>query len=192
MKIGMIGSHGVAKTDICYSLTAFLHKKGNSELMVEVVRPLVQLGLTINENTTFNAQEAIQYHQRTQELIIEESVRRGEIEYGILDRTVVDNYVYAENKFYDLSKKILYPMMIDWLERHPYDKLFKFPTWKDEITADGTRSINKEFQITIDKKLDILLKELNIPYEVIPKEFFLQNDEEQAVSFIRYFKKHIK
>lgn len=184
-----MGSHGVVKTGTAHRLTSILHKYKNSELIIEVIRPLVQLGLPINENTTFDAQEAIQYYQRFQELVIEEKIRRGDLHYAILDRTVIDNYVYAENKFPDQSRRILYPMMINWLERHPYHALFKFPIWKDKIEPDGTRSINKQFQITIDDRLNSLLKELNIKYEEIPVEFFLQDEETQAINFIRYFKK---
>jgi GTPase SAR1 family protein len=191
-KIGLIGSQGVGKTDTLYRLTSLLHKYNNTDAIIEVVKPVTQFGLPINEETTFDAQEAIQFYQKFQELVVEERIRRKEIKYGIFDRTVIDNYVYAENKSPEKSKKILYPQVVDWLERHPYYKLFKFPIWKDEITPDGTRSVNKQFQITIDNKLSILLKELEIPYEEIPKEYFLQDDEEQAISFIRYFKKYIK
>jgi hypothetical protein len=189
MKIGLIGSHGVGKTDITHYLTSIIHRYKSTELIIEVVRPLAKLGFPINENTTFEAQEAILNYQKFQELYAQEQIRQGKIEYAIFDRTVLDNYPYAENKFPEESRRILYPQVIDWINRYPYYKLFKLPVWKEEIEEDGTRSTEKEFQLEIDSRLTLLLKRLDIPYEDIPKEFFLQDDEMQAITFIRYFKK---
>ena len=192
MKIGVIGTHGVGKTDVCKFLAYYLHKKENAESIVEVVRPLAQMGFPMNEETTFDAQEAIQNYQKVQESLIEHKIKEGELKYGVFDRTVIDNYVYAENKFYDQSRKILFPQMIDWINRHPYDLIFRVPLWNSQIISDGFRSIDKDFQMKINRKLNLLLEELKIPYQKIPKEFFLQSDEDQVVSFVRYFTNNIK
>ncbi len=193
MKIGVIGTHGVGKTDVCNFLGYYLHKKGNAEIIIEAVRTLVKKeNLIVNENTTFESQKRILEYQIERELEVQEEIRKGNLKYGIYDRTVIDNYIYAENKFPEKSKEILYPIMDDWIKTNPYDLIYRVPLWNEGIVSDGFRSENKEFQISINIKLNFLLDKLNVSYERIPKEFFLQNDEQQAISFIRYFSNILK
>lgn len=189
MKIGIIGTHGVGKTTICKFLSFYFGQlSANSDVVIEVVRPLALEGLPMNEGTTMEAQEAVQYYQRVQEIIAESRIAKGEINHAIFDRTVIDNYVYAEHAFPKLAKERLYSQMISWIKQHPYDKIFLVPLWnKEKITADKFRSEGKKFQEDIDKSLMVFLEKLDIVYEKIPAEIFLENKELQILSLKKFF-----
>jgi thymidylate kinase len=194
MKIGIIGTHGVGKTNTVLFLASYLTRFGPTEIVNEVARPLLERGMPINKETTFEAQYSIQLSQRIEELVAEEKLRKEKAKYIVCDRTVIDNYVYAENKYPLQSVEELHEPMMRWLETHPYNKIFRIPLWNadQKIVADKVRSEDKEFQLEIDRKLTNTLDTLKVyklgnRVENIPPEFYKMPYVEQVASFARYF-----
>jgi len=71
MKIGMVGSHGVGKTTLCFEVAAAL-KRRNADL--EMVREVARrCPLPINQETTVAAQEWILHTQIASEIEAEDS-----------------------------------------------------------------------------------------------------------------------
>jgi len=193
-KIGIFGAHSIGKSTLCKYLS---FRSGqisqNSDEMIEVVRILENMGFVYNKDTTFDSQEAVQYEQRVQELRIERRLKAGIIKLGILDRTVIDNYVYAENKFPEQSEQRLYRPMMEWLEHHPYDALFRVPLWnKDQpIVDDSFREKDKPFQIAIEERLERTLIKIGISYHTVPAKIFMLNEDAQAIALRLYFDEHL-
>jgi GTPase SAR1 family protein len=78
----------------------------------------------------------------------------------ICDRSVLDNYVYLYHKFGHIAE--LHGLSKYWVRT--YDLLFKVPFTRKYLRPDGVRSVDFEFQETIDEKLVQLLREDEVPY----------------------------
>jgi len=95
MKIGMVGSHGVGKTTLCFEVAAAL-KRRNADL--EMVREVARrCPLPINQETTVAAQEWILHTQIASEIEAEAGH-----EIVICDRSILDNYCYLVHKQIEL------------------------------------------------------------------------------------------
>jgi len=186
MKIGITGTHGIGKTDICNLLSYILQKRGHTHIIVEVVRHLIDQGIKINESTTIDSQTAVQYAQRLEEIIAEHRLGEGKYSFIICDRTVIDNYIYMERKF-GLQKKFV-DSILDWLKTNSYDFLFKVPIWSEEIKKDNVRDQDRDFQRDIDQRLDEFLERYKIKHFILPKEYFKKQEKEQFNLFYDYFK----
>lgn len=153
MKIALIGTHGTGKTTIAHELVAELKKNNfNAEFLGEVAR---QCPLQINEETTKKAQEWIIYSQYIKE--IENETKNGIL---VCDRSVLDGYVYYYNKF--SREGILERFVREKIK--DYDFLFRVPLNQNYLIEDGKRSIDKGFQIGIDKIFTELLDRFSIDY----------------------------
>src|SRR6478672_6678337 len=87
LKLAFVGTHGVGKTTLCYDLAAQLKRL---DLGVEIVKEVARrCPLSINENTTLDAQAWILHTQ-----IAEELEAAALYEAVICDRSVLDNYAY--------------------------------------------------------------------------------------------------
>jgi len=154
-KIAFIGTHGVRKTTHAHELFVLFKRRGiNVGTLDEVAR---MCPLPINENRTRESQEWIFYSQITKEI---EKGNDG-IDYLICDRGILDNYAYYVHPFGRDN------LMDEVLRRYvqTYEKIIRVPILGGEITADGVRSTDKEFQETIDSIVLSLLREFEVPYE---------------------------
>lgn len=145
MKLALSGTHGVGKTTLAYELCSLLKKSHhNVELVTEVAR---QSPFPVNAATSIEGQLWILHAQISAEL---EAARRAPL--VIADRSVLDNYCYLVNKFGRQPQ--LEPWLAWWM--NTYDILVGVPPFSAEITADGFRSEDLEFQ----KRIHELLVEL--------------------------------
>lgn len=86
-KIAIIGSHYIGKTSLCKKLSDYLRKQGhNVSFLREVVR---DCPFPVNEIATIQAQDWIFEQQKKRE---EELIKKHDV--LLLDRGVIDNYVY--------------------------------------------------------------------------------------------------
>jgi GTPase SAR1 family protein len=148
MKIAFIGSHGVGKTTLCYELAARLKRQDRTvELVMEVAR---RCPLPINRETTLPAQAWILHTQVADELA---ATAAGE--FVVCDRAVLDNYAYLVHQ---AGRQAGYDALVaEWMGS--YDALFKVPV-VEPPTFDGRRDVSTEFQGTIDRLIDELLRDL--------------------------------
>lgn len=192
-KIAVIGSHGVGKSTMCDFLrdNYFAPRNIRSEVMKEVASEMPKYGLFVNENTSFEAQAKIQELQRLYELRLEEKLAKNLIDYAILDRSVVDNYAYAERRFPEKSREILFEPVKEWLSSHPYFRTIYIPVWNpdEELTADGFRSTSKEFQLDMEARIRRLIAELGMKIRAVPERLFLLPEEKRNAAFSKFFDK---
>ncbi len=153
MKVAFIGTHGVGKTTLAFGMASHLKRLGaNVGFLEEVAR---RCPFPINEDTSLEAQT----------WILVETIRR-EIELCkiypeiVCDRSVLDNYCYMELKFGRQPE--LFGLVKHWSAT--YDLLIKVPINEEYLQVDGMRSIDLEFQRSIDTLLDELLSEAGIPH----------------------------
>ena len=168
MKIAFIGSHGVGKTGLAWTLAGYLKKEGHSvELLPEAVRIIADRGEKINESST----------EKAQNLILKKQMQFEEyysVKYEIIvcDRAVIDNFIYLlrilknkKMKKDELDKKIRYyeKLIKNHLEKSPYDYIFYVPVSKNTFNkTDAYRSKSVEFRNEIDSMLSDYLNSSKI------------------------------
>ena len=153
MKIAFIGTHGIGKTTLAYELCNELKKQHlDVGFIDEIAR---RCPFPINEATSLEAQTWILATTIARELELNKIYPNI-----ICDRSVLDNYVYLYNKFGHIDE--LHALAKYWVRT--YDLLFRVPFTRKYLHPDGVRSTDLEFQETIDRKLEELLKADSIPY----------------------------
>lgn len=195
-KYAFIGTHGVGKTTLVSYVDFYFRQLSQiPQIIPEAARFAKGRGLLINEETTLKAQNILLSIQMDNEFIAKNNFLNGEINQIICDRSVIDNYVYALYKFGKKAKDSMYDYVLLWLEENPYKKIFKIPLWNinENLTNDNFRSLDKKFQIGIDKLLDNILIESNVEYVILPKELFSLdyklNPDLQTANLRKYFDK---
>lgn len=151
LKIAFIGSHGVGKTTLCYSLAARLKA---TDLSVEVVHEVARrCPLPINQETSVAAQSWILHTQ-----IAEEILAQARYPVVICDRSVLDNYVYlllAAGRQTGLEE-----LVAAWTRS--YDLLVEVPIL-GEPRPDGMRSVDPSFQRAVEERLEREIAERGVP-----------------------------
>jgi len=174
MKIAFIGTHGIGKTTLAYELCNEL-KKAHLDVgfIDEIAR---RCPFPINEATSLEAQTWILATTIARELEL------GKIYPNIIcDRSVFDNYVYLYHKFGHIDE--LHSLATYWVRT--YDLLFKVPFTRKYLRPDGVRSVDLEFQESIDAGLVELLEADRVPYH----EHRVMSDTVDAI--LEYHRKHV-
>jgi thymidylate kinase len=156
-KIAFIGTHGVGKTTLVFDLGAVLKKRG---LHVDLVKEVARLSpLPINRKTSLEAQLWILTTQ-----IAEEIRSAAHHEVVVCDRSVLDNYAYLV--FAAGRQKWVEPLVNRWMKS--YDLLFKVP-FAAGAQADGVRDTDEFFMRQIDRLVDELIEERQLPCTRLPE-----------------------
>ena len=109
--------------------------------------------LPINRDTTAEAQAWILHTQ-----IAEELASGARYQVVVCDRSVLDNYAYLVHAG---GRSGAYDSLVrDWTAT--YDGLFKVPVIETP-SFDGTRDLSTDFQRDIDRGIDALLGEFEVP-----------------------------
>lgn len=151
MKLAFIGSHGVGKTTLCFDLASRLKRL---DMGVDIVKEVARAcPLPINRDTTLEAQSWILHTQIAQEI-----AASAQYQVVLCDRSVLDNYAYLLHR---AGRRPEYDVLVrEWIGT--YDGLFKVPVLS-EPSFDGTRDLSGAFQSEIDRVIDDLLEELEVP-----------------------------
>jgi hypothetical protein len=167
-KIALVGSHSVGKTALISSIESKLKQRGIEAKRIDEVSTMAkEIGLPINKETTLEAQLWILHTHFARELLYSQhSPNRPNYDVVICDRGP-DNYCYLENNVGPNQPAL--SMTLDHLEMFPYDRVYLLPVTDSEITiGTGTRSLEKEFQLEMDKEIRTFLKEHNIEHIELP------------------------
>lgn len=136
--IAVTGTHGAGKTTLTYLIAAHYKSKGkNIKLIQEVAR---NCPFPINEKMTADSALWIYFEHSKKEL---EALKDHEI--VISDRTFFDSFIYAKHFNINLDPCITQSMC----RKFHYDQIL-FIRPSDIIIDDGVRSIDKDFQQSID------------------------------------------
>ena len=151
MKVAFIGSHGVGKTTLCFDLASRLKRL---DLSVDIVKEVARMcPLPINQDTTVDAQAWILHTQ-----IAEEIAAASRYPVVVCDRSVLDNYAYLTVR---AGRKTEYDALVrEWVTT--YDGLFKVPILSAP-TFDGTRDVSAAFQAEVDRTIDGLVQDMEVP-----------------------------
>jgi hypothetical protein len=151
LKVAFVGTHGVGKTTLCFDLAAQLKRL---DLGVDIVKEVARrCPLPINEDTTLDAQAWILHTQ-----ISEEIEACGAYEAVVCDRSVLDNYAYLVARAGRQAE--LEPLVGHWVRG--YHALFKVPVTGAPL-FDGKRAVSLTFQQDIDRIIDDLVQEFDVP-----------------------------
>lgn len=136
MKIAVIGSHGTGKTTICRGLA----KKLRLNYIPDIVAEAFRLKFPINESTPPETQFWILSKQL--------ELERNTPEHWIMEKSLWDNIIYGG---FSIKKKSIMKVIKNIVEKNAsYDLVFFCPI-EFPIPDDGLRSLNKDFQRTIDR-----------------------------------------
>lgn len=151
LKLAFVGTHGVGKTTLCFELAAQLKRL---DFSVDVVKEVARrCPLPINEATTYDAQAWILHTQ-----VAEEIAAAALYDVVVCDRSVLDNYAYLVAKLGRRSE--LDALVRSWMRS--YGALFKVPVIQPP-TFDGKRAVSRSFQLEIDRLIDELVVDFEVP-----------------------------
>ena len=189
MKIAVTGAYDSRKKGVYSSLFLYLnvYKGIPKEHMrsIDVIKTLQEQGLEFGDKTTFLKQEGIFNFQETREVLAEIDMSDKKFEHLLLNKTIFDVYVYTEFKFPDEAKRFLYGELRKWIPRHPYNFLVKVPVFENGLQ-------NNDNQQKMDQRLEEILKEMEVSFLKLEKNFFQQNTKEHSRIFEEYFGKQLK
>jgi nicotinamide riboside kinase len=152
MKIAIIGAHGTGKSTLSKEIAESL----GFNLISDVVPDAFRLKFLINENTP----------PETQFWILSKmlELERNTPENWVMEKSLWDNIIYGSFSIKDT--KIIKVIKDIVIKNVYYDLVFYCPI-EFPIEDDGLRSLNVDFQKTVDQELRKLLKKLKIKfYEV--------------------------
>lgn len=148
-KIALIGSHAAGKTTLSYLLAAHFKIQNLSvKIIQEVAR---NCPFPLNEQMSKEACLWI-YHEHTRK----EIEAHNKYDILICDRSNADSFIYAlvQNCF-DIDDPIMqYSKKCAEYWMHTYDKIFYVKPTQKKIPDDGFRSIDKQFQLKVEKAFD--------------------------------------
>ncbi len=172
MKIAVMGSHGTGKSTLCKGLAK--HFKLN--LIPDVIPEAHRLRFPINEKTLPETQLWILSKQL--------ELERNTPSPWIMEKSLWDNIVYGS---YSIKLPKIISIIRNIVKKNARYNLVLYCPIEFPITYDGLRSLNVDFQKTIDIKLRKLLEEEEINFTEINgnKKTRLQ----QAVGLINKFLK---
>ena len=155
-KISLIGTHGVGKTVLTFSIASRLRSMGlDCDVAYENSR---KSPFPINEATTLEGQLWILAAQWKEEL--EAGLRTKLI---ICDRSVLDNYAYLVRACG--RQEWLHGWIARWMES--YDVLFHVPMQRGRIAGDRARATSKSFQKRIQEIIDELVREFGAEKKIV-------------------------
>lgn len=160
-KFAIIGTHGTGKTTLAYEVTAELKKIGlHAEMLSEVAR---RCPFPIHQAVNVKAQMWILTNQIAKELDMERLC-----DYLILDRNVIDYYVYLMYGNFPKEADMLKPLILYHLKS--YDMIFTTKFSQKYLIPDGIRDTDPAFQKRIEEILRKFLKEHDIKHVELPEE----------------------
>ncbi len=155
-KIAFIGTHGVGKTILTFSVASALRKVSiDADVSYENSR---HSPFPINEGTTLAAQTWIFASQVKSEL--EASIRSSIV---ICDRAVLDNYAYMVRACG--TQDHLHGFIRKWNET--YDLFFFVPIIDETVAADKQRATSTEFQRQIQGIVEELIGKFGVKSKTI-------------------------
>lgn len=155
-KISLIGTHGVGKTVLTFTIAGRLRASGiDCDVAYENSR---KSPFPINEATTLEGQLWILAAQWKEEL---EAGLRTEL--LICDRAVLDNYAYLVRACG--KQEWLHAWIGKWLST--YEALFLVPVAGGRITKDTQRSTARGFQREIQEIIEGLVGEFGVGEKVV-------------------------
>lgn len=152
MKIAVIGAHGTGKS----TLSKGIAKSLGYNIIPDVVPDAFKLKFPINEDTP----PETQFWILTKMLELE----RNTVEPWVMEKSLWDNIVYGNFSIKD--KNIVSVIRNIVTNNTKYDLVFYCPI-EFPIQDDGLRSLNVDFQKTVDKDLRKLMKELGIEFHEV-------------------------
>lgn len=160
-KIACIGSHGIGKSTLAFSLAKKCKFEGENVCVIEEVVRHSPFG--INSEMTFETCLWTCCQQICWEM---EAQKRG-FSLIISDRSIYDPLIYsAYNKLTSPFESPLSQMAYQWLKS--YDEIFFVrPRPDHQALADGVRSTDKNFIFAIDKLFEEMIALYQLDVKVI-------------------------
>ncbi len=176
MKIGIVGTHGIGKTTLAYSLASQVKRKGqNATVVNEVVR---RCPFPLNDGFTVNGAVWTVCAQVREEL---EAVSEGS-NIIICDRSALDPIFYLQALNFDRALYAdLEAFAINWLSS--YDRLiWLLPAENMPLFTDGVRSVSPDFQQAVHQMFSLFFEEhKKISYVSLCSEDVFGNNVEKIV-----------
>jgi len=166
VKIAIIGAHGTGKTTLSYQIAAYYKSIGkNVKIVQEVAR---SCPFPINEKMTIQSAKWIYLEHSRKEL------EAAKFPVVVCDRSVYDSFVYAE--YFELSDPLMQKYKKTALQQmDEYDRII-FIRPDIFIADDKMRSVDKEFQESIDRIFEVAM--VNKETIIIPSsKIFTEKNE---------------
>lgn len=158
-KICIMGTHGCGKSTLSYMMASNHKKEGsNVKIVQEVARTCPY---SLNEGMTHWGCLWIYHEHMKKEL---DAMKDHEV--VICDRSVMDSFIYAKVKgcFHDWME-VFEAGAYEWMKT--YNRIIYVTPGSKEPIQDGTRSVDKKFQIDVKNEFDKWLSTYDHKYDTI-------------------------
>ena len=164
VKIAIVGTHGTRKSTLVHLLVGKLKEEGlDAGYLSEVAS---SCPLPINQETTIKAQLWIMLTQIKREIELQSRPH----EYLVLDRCVLDNYVYMKRAYELMEPSRRTPaddemmsmgerLMEGWLPTYTHVFKVDIPN-ADSLSPDGVRDTSSDFQKDVECRMQALCEKL--------------------------------
>lgn len=181
-RIAIFGTHGAAKTTLVYKLAAFY--KMNDKNVTVIHETARQSPFPINTDVVYQTTLFVVASQLQKELKAE---AEG-FEIAISDRTPSDAFIYINHlKRGNSLTKSLEVFCLEWVKQ--YDVLvYLEPSHGFNLTDDGVRATDQNYQIAIRDDFRVLVKKINQKLgnqvKIVKAESSQVFDENQCIELI--------
>ncbi|MBT4805682.1 hypothetical protein HON71_05925 [Candidatus Woesearchaeota archaeon] len=158
-KIAFDGAHHIGKSSIAKIVAGILGIVGvNAIYLEEMSTEASERGLPINRETNLAAQRYILHRQFAEELRFTDYRKTGPNYQVIACDRGPANYCYLEHNVGPDQETL--NMILDHHKKFPYDRIHYLPVIDREISVGaGTRDLDKQFQLDMEKDTLNFLKE---------------------------------
>ncbi|PIN87728.1 hypothetical protein COV12_02270 [Candidatus Woesearchaeota archaeon CG10_big_fil_rev_8_21_14_0_10_32_24] len=166
-KIGLIGTHGTGKTALAALIEGELKRRGIEAIKLpEISTEARKRGLSINRGTNLTTQMWILHQQFANELELSGNSSHGTDYQVIITDRGPDNYCYLEQGVGE--NRYALEMTLGHLTHFPYDAMYLLPRINGNISQNGTRDLDQNFQRIMDEKIRLFLEKYNITHRILP------------------------
>ncbi len=167
-KICLSSTHGTGKTSLAASIEGELKKHGiEARYLRETASEAKEIGLSINQHTTLEAQMYILHTQFAQELRYSSQHKNPPIYQVIICDRGPDNYCYLKHNLGENTYAL--NMTLGHLNSFPYNRIYLLPIIEEHIAiGSGARALDTEFQKHMDQEIRAFLKQHEISYIELP------------------------
>ena len=145
MKIAIVGTHGIGKTTLAYSIASEAKRKGKNVCIIQEIAR--RCPFPLNSEQTPDGAEWIISTQISKEL----TAKADGVEFIVCDRSAYDPICYMKaGKHNPRTYNSMRIYAEEWLRT--YDKIFFVTPSGIEIEPDGFRSIDEVFQNKVHKE----------------------------------------
>lgn len=156
--VSITGAHGVGKTTLIHATLLHLQKQHSASMIAEPAREIAKNGFYVNDRITLDG--IFEYLR----FCLSEA-RHAQARLILTDRSILDLYAYTQELFPSKFSNSLEGLIREQINiEKMHTKLYVYVPIEFPMQVDELRPANLDYQIHIDKIVEDLLVEFEMPH----------------------------